>query len=783
MRKITTIIALLLSSSLLFAQSEITLEGIWSDYDFISQSVPGFNFLKDGKHYTRLENGKIQQYDFTTGALVTTIFDPTTVESAEGFDGQVDGYTFSEDESKILIRTHTESIYRRSFKSSYYVYDRESQQLSAVYPEGKQGYATFNPQADKVAFVHDNNLYVHDLNSGKVVAVTDDGEYNKIIYGSTDWVYEEEFGFAKAFFWSPDGERLAYYRFDESEVAEFTMTNYRDGLYPEYETFKYPKVGENNSIVDVFIYDLGKGKAVPVELGNETDLYIPRIKWTQDPNQLCVYRMNRHQNHLELLLADSRNGKTRLMLEEENEYYIAESVLDNLTFLKDGKRFIWTSEMDGWHHIYLYNMKGRKLEQITKGKWEVTTFYGVDEGAGRVYYQAAEQSPLERQVYSIGLDGKNKQVLAGASGWNEAQFSSTFDYFIVTHATANTPATYIVYDKKGRRLRVVEDNKDLRQKQVDYNTSTVEFFSFTTGDDVELNGWMIKPTDFKANREYPLFMTLYGGPGSQKVTDNWMGMNYWWYQMLADQGYIVACIDNRGTGGRGEEFKKMTYLKLGHYETIDQIEAAKYLGQQPYIDASRVGIFGWSYGGYMSSLCLLKGNDVFKAAIAVAPVTNWKWYDTIYTERYMRTYKENEDGYRDNSPVYFADRLKGDYLLIHGLGDDNVHFQHSAEMANALIAANKQFDTYFYPNRNHGIYGGNTRLHLYQKMTSFLAESLSPEDVKVNKDKRIQQVESSNKLLRALDARPKYIEGERSQPVRRKPTKEELERVKKKKYE
>ena len=780
MRKITTIIAFLLSSSLLFAQSEITLEGIWSDYNFISQSVPGFNFLKDGKHYTRLEDGKIQQYDFTTGALVATIFDPATVESTAGFDGQVDGYNFSEDESKVLVRTNTESIYRRSFKSYYFVYDRETQQLSAVYPEGKQGYATFNPQADKVAFVHDNNLYIHNLSKGKVKAVTEDGEHNKFIYGSTDWVYEEEFGFAKAFFWSPDGERLAYYRFDESEVAEFTMTNYRDGLYPEYETFKYPKVGENNSVVDVFIYDLGKGKAVPVELGNETDLYIPRIKWTQDPNELCVYRMNRHQNHLELLLADSRSGKTRLMLEEENEYYIAESVLDNLTFLKDGKRFIWTSEMDGWHHIYLYNMKGRKLEQITKGKWEVTTFYGVDEDAGRVYYQAAEQSPLERQVYSIGLDGNNKQVLAGASGWNEAQFSSTFDYFIITHASANTPATYIVYDKKGRRLRVVEDNKTLRQKQADYNTSTVEFFSFTTGDDVELNGWMIKPTDFKANREYPLFMTLYGGPGSQKVTDNWMGMNYWWYQMLADQGYIVACIDNRGTGARGEEFKKMTYLKLGHYEAIDQIEAAKYLGEQPYVDASRVGVFGWSYGGYLSSLCLFKGNDVFKTAIAVAPVTNWKWYDTIYTERYMRTYKENKDGYRDNSPVYFADRLKGDYLLIHGLGDDNVHFQHSAEMANALIAANKQFDTYFYPNRNHGIYGGNTRLHLYQKMTSFLAESLRPEEVKVNKDKRVQRVESSNKLLRSIDARQKEVYRQRDMQDRRLPNKEQLLKKKKK---
>jgi len=374
-------------------------------------------------------------------------------------------------------------------------------------------------------------------------------------------------------------------------------------------------------------------------------------------------------------------------------------------------------------------MKGRELEQITKGKWEVTELYGLSEDDGRVYYQAAERSPLQRQVYSIGLDGKDKQVLAGQSGWNKAQFSSTFDYYIVDHSTANVPSTYVVYDKSGRRLRVVEDNKALRQKQMDYNTSEVAFFQFTTGDKVELNGWMIKPRDFKENRQYPVLMTLYGGPGSQQVMDGWMGMNYWWYQMLADEGYIIACIDNRGTGGRGEEFKKMTYQQLGHYETIDQIEAAKYLSEQPYVDANRIGVFGWSYGGYLSSLCLLKGNDVFSAAIAVAPVTNWKWYDTIYTERYMRTYEENEDGYRNNSPVYFANRLRGDYLLIHGMGDDNVHFQHTAEMANALIAANKQFETYFYPNRNHGIYGGNTRLHLYQKMTQFLNRSLQPEKV------------------------------------------------------
>ncbi|MCB9289037.1 MAG: S9 family peptidase [Lewinellaceae bacterium] len=731
-----------------FTQQDITLEAIWKNYEFIPRSVPGFNFLKDGKHYTRLEGNKIQQYDFTTGALVTTLFDPAVIEGAEDFGGNVDEYTFSDDEQKILIETEKESIYRRSSKANFYVYDRKSRSLTPVFGGGKQMYATFNPQADKVAFVHDNNLYLKNLGSGEVAQVTTDGEYNKVINGATDWVYEEELSFAKAFFWSPDGQNIAYYRFDESGVREFTMTEYYDERYPEYVTFKYPKVGEANSKVDIYVYNLGSGEAVKADLGKEEDIYIPRVKWANE-KQLCVYRLNRHQNELELLLADPLSGKTSRLLYEKNKYYISEELYDDLVFLRDGKHFIWASEKDGWKHLYLYDMKGREVRQVTKGQWEVDAFYGIDEKNRRIYYQAAEKSPLERQVYSIGLDGKDKQVLAGASGWNSAQFSGTYDYYVVTHSTANSPATYTVYDRRGKPLRVIEENLQMKEKMQTYEVQPVEFFSFTTSDGVELNGWMIKPRDFKENRQYPVFMTQYGGPGSQEVVDHWMGFDYWWYQMLAQQGYLVACVDNRGTGGRGEEFKKMTYMQLGHYETIDQIEAAKYLGKQKYTDASRVGIFGWSYGGYMSSLCILKGNDVFKAAIAVAPVTNWKWYDTIYTERFMRTYEENEDGYRDNSPVYFADRLKGNYLLIHGMGDDNVHFQNTAEMANALIAANKQYETYFYPNRNHGIYGGNTRLHLYTKMTEFLEEKLK-KGGKENQPakKQIMKTDKPEKLIR-----------------------------------
>ncbi len=733
MKKFSLFLTLIFISTLsLQGQKLIKLEDIWQDYTFLPNTISGFNFQKDGRHYTRLEDHKIQQYDLLSGQNTATVFDPDMV-SAPGFNGQVNDYTFSEDEKKILIKSGSEAIYRRSTKAHFYVFHTGKKTFDAVFTDGKIQEATFNPQADKVAFVFENNLYVKDLNTQRITQVTSDGEYNKIINGALDWVYEEEFHFSRGFEWSVDGKHIAFYRFDESQVKEFTYTNYKGDLYPEYITFKYPKAGERNSTVTIHIFDTQSGTTTPAATTLSEDHYIPRIKWTEEPGKLCVTRLNRHQNKLELLLVDARSGKSSLLLEEKNKYYI--NIHDNLTFLKNKKQFIWTSEMDGWNHIYLYNMNGRLEKQITKGQWEVTEFYGLDEKNGLVYYQAAENSPLERQVYNVSLNGKRKQTLAGERGWNSAQFSSTFDYFVLDFSSANTPPVYVVYDDQNRKVRVLEDNADLLATQQNYSLSDVEFFTFTTKDDVDLNGYMIKPAFFNENRQYPVFMYLYGGPGSQKVTDKWNGQNYWWFQMLAQKGFLVVCVDNRGTGGRGETFKKMTYLQLGKYETIDQIEAAKYIGSLPYADPDNIGIFGWSYGGYMSSLCLLQGNDVFKAAIAVAPVTNWKWYDSVYTERFMRTPQENPDGYRNHSPIYFADRLKGDYLLMHGMGDDNVHFQNTAEMANALINANKQFDTYFYPNRNHGIYGDNTRLHLYQKMTDFILEKLKPKSTRATKNR------------------------------------------------
>jgi dipeptidyl-peptidase-4 len=693
----------------MFAQeaTTITVEDIYASRKLSAKRISGFNFLNDGKHYTRLEGTKINQYDLTTGEMVATLFDAGEVPENTDFNGQIDSYQFSDDEGQIVIASQTEQIYRRSTRAKYYVYKRKTKSLTPIYNDGKIRYATFSDQGDKVAFIFENNLYFKKISDKKVTQVTFDGKINEIINGGTDWVYEEEFAFSRGFQWSPDGSKIAYYRFDETEVKEFTMTNYRDDAYPEYVTFKYPKVGAKNSKVSIIIYNVTENAVAKVKMAKPME-YIPRIVWSKDSGKLIVFNMNRHQNFLQLLAADTKTGETTVLLEEKNKYYI--DIHDNLTFLEDGKQFVWTSEKDGWNHVYLYDMKGQQVAQLTSGKWEVTNFYGVDEVNNKFYYQAAKDGPMRRHIYEGNLQRLKQQTadrqMTTEKGTNTAQFSSTFDYYVNTHAAINSPSNYTVYTRGSKAVRVIEDNATLKATQKEMNVLPVEFFEFFTEEKVKLNGYMIKPTNFDANKKYPVFMYQYSGPGSQQVVDSWRGANYWWFQMLAQQGYLIACVDGRGTGARGEEFKKMTYKQLGHYETLDQIEAAKWLGRLPYTDANRIGIFGWSYGGYLSSLAILKGNDVFKAAIAAAPVTNWKWYDSIYTERYMQTSEENPEGYQQNSPVYFADQLKGNYLLVHGMGDDNVHFQNTAEMANALIAANKQFDTYFYPNRNHGIYGG-----------------------------------------------------------------------------
>lgn len=707
-----------------FAQKQITVDDIWTNGTYRSKGIPGFRFMDDGRHYSALLGNSIIRYDLISGNAVDTLLNVGSLK-LNGETKQIVDYSFSDNESQLLLKTDMEAIYRHSTREWNYVYNKATKKVEALHEGSRQMHATFSPDGNKVAYVTDNDLYYRDFSTGKTHRITTDGKENHIINGSCDWVYEEEFSFTKAFSWSPDSRTIAYYRFDESAVKEFTMTYYTGELYPENVNFKYPKVGMENSKVSIHLFDTQTAKKTEVDRNSEPDGYIPRIKWTQDPSKLCVFWMNRHQNHLELLLADVNTGKTSLLLQEDNKYYI--DIHDNLTFLSDDECFIWTSEKDGYNHIYLYDMKGQLKKQLTSGNWEVTSFYGVDEKNNTIYYQAAAKSPLEREVYSVDLKGNNPKLITDKKGTNAADFSTTYDLHVWTHSTINSPTTYSIHDRKGKLVRLLEDNAGVKKLQEQTQARPVEFFTFTTGEGVQLNGYQIKPYNFDPSKKYPVLMYLYGGPGSQEVVDGWMGADYWWFQSLAQQGYIIACVDNRGTGGRGEEFKKMTYLQLGNYETIDQIEAAKFMGSQSYVDASKIGIFGWSYGGYLSSLCILKGNNVFNSAIAVAPATHWKWYDTIYTERFMRNEKENKDGFENNSPINFADKLTGNYLLVHGATDDNVHFQNSAEMAGALIKANKQFDTYIYPNRNHGIFGDNARRHLYIKMTDFLNDHLKPE--------------------------------------------------------
>jgi dipeptidyl-peptidase-4 len=693
---------------------DVSLEDVWAYFTFYPRFIQGLRSMEDGKHYSVQEESSIVQYSYETGEKVKVLVDgeKTTIDFTS--------YVFNKNEDKVLLSTEHEAIYRHSYIANYYVWDIKTEKLTYLSEKGKQSLASFSPDGNKVAYVRENNLYYFDLISNKEIQITKDGEFNKIINGAPDWVYEEEFSFSKGFAWSPDNRFIAFMKFDESAVKQWSMTMYGQ-LYPDQYTYKYPKAGEDNSIVSVHVYDLSKNAIVKMDVGEESDQYIPRIKWTKETGKLCITRLNRLQNQLDLLLADAQSGNSKVLLHEENKYYI--DITDDLSFLDDQEHFIWTSEQDGYLHIYLYNMKGKKVRQITKGEWDITSFHGVDETNKLVYYTSAESSPTQRDLYVIGLDGKGKKNIGEKNGTNEADFSADFSYFINTWSDANTPPVTKLCNAKGKVIRVLEDNAALLKKQEDYRISKKEFFTFKTSEGVELHGWMIKPYTFKKNREYPVFMTCYGGPGVNTVNNSW-SYNDLYYQFLASKGYIVASVDNRGTGYRGEEFKKSTYLQLGKLESIDQIEAAQYLADLPYVDGSRIGIQGWSFGGYLSSLALLKGGDVFKMAIAVAPVTNWRYYDNIYTERFLRKPQDNPEGYDDNSPINFVKNLKGKYLIIHGTADDNVHVQNTIEMVNALNNANKQFDMHIYPNKNHSIFGGYTRYHLFNKMTLFIDENL-----------------------------------------------------------
>ena len=704
-------------------QQKITIDEIYNG-TFRAQGMDELQSMKNTNQYTvlNLDNQsrsmQIDLYDFATLKKVATLID---TKSHKELSNGIDSYTFDASEKMILLACNTNQIFRHSFTADYYLYDIASKKLKKLFDFQVQE-PTFSPDGKKIAYAKENNLYVYDLASNKSTPITTDGQKNSIINGITDWVYEEEFAFVKAFDWSADSKKVAYIRFDESQVPEFSMSMFGKELYPMMQTFKYPKAGEKNALVSLHIYDVNSNGIKNVNLGSYNDFYIARMKWTNDANTLSAQVLNRHQNNLDLLFIDGNSGAAKVVLNEKDKAYV--DVTDNLTFLKDNS-FIWTSEKDGFNHVYLYDKNGKLKNQLTKGKWEVTNYYGLDEKTNTVFYQSVENGSINRDVYRIGLDGKNKVRLSQNTGTNAATFSPNFQYYINTFSSASQPTTYTLNEAKvGKQVQVIENNESLASKLKSYNLPAKEFFVLKTAKGNELNAWMIKPKDFDPTKKYPVFMYQYSGPGSQQVNNEWNSTDDYWFMMLSQQGYIVACVDGRGTGFKGADFKKVTQLQLGKYEVEDQIDAAKVIGNYAFVDKSRIGIFGWSYGGFMASNCIMKGNDVFKMAIAVAPVTNWRFYDSVYTERYMTTPQENASGYDDNSPINHVDKLKGKFLLIHGSGDDNVHVQNSMQMMEALIQANKQFDSQIYPDNNHGIYGGKTRIQLYTKMTNFIKENL-----------------------------------------------------------
>lgn len=740
------------------AQKQLTNELIWKGATFGSELVGGLASMNDGAHYTVLgeKNGEpvIFKCAYATGDTVGVLVKGSELVPAGQKDPiGIEGYEFSADEKKLMITTATEPIYRYSFYAYHYVYDLTTKKLTPLtdLTKSKQRLATFSPDGSKAAFVRDNDLYAVDIATGTEVRVSHDGQWNKILNGATDWVYEEEFTLVQGYQWSPNGTKLLFLRSDESNVREFDLTTYEGQLYPGEYRFKYPKAGEANSTVQLWSYDLRLNRSTQIPLGDaQGEVYLPRFGWTSNDNVLWFMRMNRLQNEKKILTVDlgttpmlrgmttdAKGGAVepvrkpeslgitpRTVYHETSKTYV--EVTDDLYWTADGTGFILTSEKSGWNHIYWNGMDGTSQRAITTGEWDVIGVQGIDEKNGRVIFTAAKGGANQQEVWGVSLKGKALPVqLSPASGVNNAEWSKGFRYFINTHSTSNTPPVITLHDGKGKQLRTLKDNvQKLAGTLREYGWQPVEFFQLTTEGGVALNGWMIKPPGFQSRNKYPVMMTQYSGPNSNEAMDSWDGRGGFWNQLLAQKGYIVVCVDPRGTGHRGRDFRHITYGQLGKYETEDQIGAAKWLAKQTYVDGSRIGIWGWSYGGYMSSLCITKGADVFKMAIAVAPVTNWRYYDTIYTERYMGLPQDNAKGYDDNSPINHVEKLKGKYLLVHGMADDNVHMQNSTEMITALVKANKQFDLFLYPDKNHGIYGGNTRLHLYTMLTDYILENL-----------------------------------------------------------
>ena len=733
MKKLS-ILCMMLCLSVFFGNAQVvTLQEV-ANGAYRTEGISGIKPMLDGEHYTQIsrDRKKIVKYSFKTGKEVATVFDVSTARDCtiKSFDD----YIMSPDESRILIQTETKPIYRRSFTAVYYIFNVRNNTMEALSEGGPQQVPLFSPDGNQIAFVRNNNIYLVKLLFGNSESqITEDGKYNEVLNGIPDWVYEEEFGFNRAFDFSADSKMLAYIRFDESKVPMYSFPMYQGmnpsldqyAVYPGSYVYKYPMPGVDNSKVSVHTFDIKSKVTRKLDLPLDEDGYIPRIQFTKDENTLAIMTLNRHQNRFDLYFANPRSTLCKLVVRDEAEQYIKEEAYGNMTFYANN--FVMMSEKDGFNHLYLYSAGGNLIKQITKGKFEVKSFLGWDEKTNTYYYSSNEESPLRTAIYKIDAKGR-KTKLSSRTGTNQAIFSKSMKYYINTFSNLTTPPVITINDNTGKTLTTLVDNKKLAQKVASMNLPSKEFFTFTTSDGVQLNGWMMKPANFDPSKKYPVIMHQYSGPGSQQVIDRWnigsRGDGGMFEAYMADHGFISVCVDGRGTGGRGSDFEKCTYLNLGVKEARDQVETALYLGTLPYIDSKNIGIWGWSFGGYCTLMSMSEGTPAFKAGVAVAAPSDWRYYDTVYTERFMRTPKENMEGYQASSAMTRASQLNGELLLIHGTADDNVHLRNASEYSEALVQADKQFDMHIYTNRNHGIRGGNTTKHLLTRVTEFFIEHL-----------------------------------------------------------
>lgn len=717
---------MLVATLVTFGQTKkITIEDIWNDFKFYPRGVAGYTAMPKSDYYTVIKRAGIERYSFATGERVDMLLSNADLERLSNGAvniSKVSGYEFSSDEKRMVIAVEEESIWRRSSLAFYYVYDLVNKTLTMVADTNtKLHFAFLSEDGSKVLFARDCDLFYQDMATGKITRITSDGKENAILNGYADWVYEEELDMSSAASWSPDGTKIAFLRFDESRVKEYNFALY-DNLYPTDFKYKYPKAGEDNSLVDVYIYDVAAAQLTKIDLGDNSNCYFPRVYWLPNSTDAVVLKLNRHQNQLDFIRYNTVTKAQDIIYTDKNDKWL--DVTDDYYFLKDGKTMIVTSERDGFNHIYKVTLGG-EVKQLTSGKWEVNKIQYVNEAKKQIYYLSNESGVLNRDLYVVNFDGKKKALISSGDGWNQTVFSPNGNFYRNQYSNLNTLPIYTIRDAKGKELRVLNDNQNVQNTMNEYGFVKREIISFTTADGTQLNGWMMKPANFDPNKKYPVMMNCYGGPGSQQVENAYQSaQDYAFYQMLAQHGYISVCVDGRGTATRGDEFKKIIYQQMGKYEAIDQIATANWLKSLPYVDGSRIGIWGWSFGGYLSALSMFRGEGAFKMAISVAPVTNWRYYDNVYTERFMRTPQENPDGYDMNSPTTYANQLKGKYLLIHGTADDNVHFQNAMELVKGLNEAGVEYDQFFFPNKNHFILGGNTRTYLYTKLAKYIMENL-----------------------------------------------------------